>query len=388
VQTPKNTRDIVTIGMALSFVFLGAGAAQPFVVDYLHDVKGFTTTQASFVLSLVYFVFVVFWLLIGAIIDLIGMQRVKILGIATYALFPFIVYAADSYPVLLMGSVMWGIGAAMMWTSSMVQIMNSAPPGRTASSTGIVKCAEMTAAFVGLYLLSWCYDRFGYEKLFLLAAALGVGGILSMLASPKRQVGPGRPSLSKFMGLMRKPGTKTVCLLLFSSGFAYGIILNGAKPYIELQCGKEWLKWVLPVFPMTGIFASLFGGFLCDRIGRWATFVWAFGLGALGMFLAANTSLPFVLMLAMLAIGVQNTLAPLSALGWIADNTKPHERPQVMGFVMCFRDLGVALTIQLGGAFADTKTALILFGTLSAICSAAAFRSLRRRAREAGQGAA
>ena len=305
MQAPKNTRDIVTIGMALSFVFLGAGAAQPFVVDYLHEIKGFSTAQASFVLSLVYFVFVVFWLLIGAIVDLIGMQRVKILGIATYALFPFIVYAADSYPVLLMGSVMWGIGAAMMWTSSMVQIMNSAPPGRIASSTGIVKCAEMTAAFLGAYLLSWRYARSGYEQVFLLAAAFGVGGILSMAASPKRHVEPGRPSLAKFTTLMRKPGTKTVCLLLFSSGFAYGIILNGAKSHIETQCGIQWLKWVLPVFPMTGIFASLFGGFLCDRIGRWTTFVWAFGIGAAGMFLAASTAQPLVLMLAMLAIGVQ-----------------------------------------------------------------------------------
>lgn len=370
----RPTRDLVTISLAFFLVFLGAGAAQPFVIDYLHQGKGIPATQASLVLSLVYFVFVVFWVFVGRIVDLIGLHAVKILGVATYALFPFIVYASDSYPVLLMASVMWGIGASMFWASSMVQVMNTST--RYASATGIIKGAEMSGAMLGAYLLSVVYTRHGYEAVFVVAAALGVGGLLAMAASPNRKVAPGKPNFAKFVALMKRPRTKTVCGLLLASGFAYGIILNGMKSHIETACGDGWLRFILPVFAVTGILASVFGGRVCDHVGRWLTFTWAFAIGAAGMWLAAATGEPALLMLAMLAIGVQNALVPLSALGWIGDHTEPHERAQVIGFVLCYRDFGVALAIQLGGIFTETRTAFVVFGALSAACTLAALRAM------------
>ena len=378
----KNTRDLITISLAFFFAFLGAGASQPFVVSYLNEAKGLSLTQASLVLSMVYFTFVVFRFFIGFIIDVTGLHLAKILGVAMYALFPFVVYAGGSLPIWLAGSVLWGIGAPMLWTGALVQVMNTSAPTRYATATGIIRGTVMAAAFIGLYLLSFIYARRGYEALFLFAAVCGVAAILAMLCSPNRHVPREKPNLRKFLEVMRSHEAKTVTAFLVCSGVAYGVLLNGFKSHIEIHCGTEWLKAILPFFSLAGILASFIGGRICDRVGRWKTFGWGFTVGAVGLLLAWHFTHPAVLMLAMFLIGVQFAIVPLSGFAWVGDRTSPSDRASVMGYVFCFRDLGVAVAIQLRGMVASVTTALLAFAIISILCAAAAFAISRSAARE------
>jgi len=368
VQT-RNTRDLTTICTAFFFAFLGAGACQPFVVSCLTEQKGLLLGRASLVLATVYFTFGVFRFFIGFIVDRVGLHLSKILGVAAYALFPLVIWQGGSLPVFLLGSVVWGIGAPMMWTGAMVQILNTAPPTRYGTQTGILRGTVTLAASLGAYLLAFVYDLRGYDALFAVAAALGVIGILAMMISPNRRFQPAKPDLQTFFRLIRSRQAQAVMMFLVCSGLAYGVLLNGFKSHIETRCGSDWLRTILPVFFVAGILANFLGGWICDRIGRWPTFAGGFALGTVGMMLAWRFSHPVVLMLAMLLIGVEFAIVPLSAFAWIGDRTPPAERASVMGYVFCFRDVGIALAIQLRSLISDVATASLVFAVISAFCA-------------------
>ena len=373
----NNTRDILTISAAMCFVFLGAGAAQPFVISFVHEEKGYTLAQASLVLSLVYFVFVVFRFLIGHIIDILGLHCAKILGIATYAVFPFIVYKAQSYPVLLLGSVIWGIGAPMLWTSSIVQVMNTSPATHYGRSTGIVRGVTMAAIFFGTMLLSTVYEHRGYRAVFLLSAVLGVLGVVTMAMSPNRRLERSRPRFGAFFELMRSHEVKVVCALLLCSGLAYGLVLNGAKTYIHQQHGKEWLKTIMPFYSLAAIACCFLGGWLTDHFGRWPIFAWGFATGAAGMLLAWACPAPWALMVSLFLLGISFAVIPVAGFGWIGDRTSPADRTACMGYVMCFREFGVALAIQLRSLIEPVTDAFLIFGIVSAVCTVAAIAAGR-----------
>ncbi|MBN1346022.1 MAG: MFS transporter [Phycisphaerae bacterium] len=365
----KNTRDLVTISLAFFFAFVGPGACQPFVIDYLSDDKGLSLSQASLVLSTVYFTFMVFRFFIGFVIDVVGLNRSKVMGVATYVLFPLILYQGGSFPVFMAGSVLWGIGAPMLWTSSLVQILNTSAPSRYGTSTGIVRGTVQFATFVGAYVLAAVYAHRGYPALLFIAAGLGSLGIVAMLTSPTRHFEREKPDLRKFVQLIRNHEAKAVCAFLVCSGLAYGVILNGFKSHIELTCGKAWLQYILPVFFLSGILASYLGGRICDRIGRWPTFAGGFAIGAAGMLLAWAFAHPAILMLSMVCIGTQFSIVPLTGFAWIGDNTSPADRASIMGYVFCFRDLGVATAIQLCGVLAAATTTFLAFSIVSVLCT-------------------
>ena len=369
----NNRREMLTICAAFFLAFLGAGACQPYVVSYLHEEKGLPFGQASLVLSMVYFTFVVFRFLIGFLIDVVGLHAAKIIGIATYALFPLVILAGNSLPVWLAGSVLWGIGAPMLWTSALVQVMNTSGPGRHATSAGIVRGTVMAAVLLGSYALAFVYARRDYLALFALAAVLGLAAIAAMACSPKCEVAREKPSLRKFFEVMASHEAKAVTVFLVCSGLAYGLLLNGIKTHIEAAHGKYWLELIIPCFSLAGIVTSFLGGRICERVGRWPTFTWGFVIGGSGMLLAWALPGPRILMVAMACIGVQFAIVPLSAFAWVGDHTAPSDRAAVMGYVFCFRDLGVAVAIQARGAVGDPATAFLVFAVISLVCAGAAF---------------
>lgn len=365
-------RDLATISLAFFFAFLGTGASQPFVVGYLNEVHRIPLARASLVLSSVYFTFLVFRFFIGFVIDLTGLHRAKILGVAAYCLFPVILYFGHDFPVFLAGGILWGIGAPMLWTSALVQVMNVSATTRYGAAAGIVHGTVTLAQFLGLFLLPVVYTRYGYRPMFLSAAALGLIAIACMAASPNRPIARRRPELRTLGRVMGDKRSRLVALFMLASGLGYGgVVLNGFKAHIETIAGQEWLGIIFPLFPLGGMLSGYFGGRLCDRFGRWQTFAGGFCIGAAGMLLAVLTAEPSWLLLAMPLIGVQSAIVPLSAVAWIGDTTSPDERPSVMGYVLCFRDLGTAIGIVAGGIVA-VRQALLLFVAVSVACAVAA----------------
>ncbi|MCP4643392.1 MAG: MFS transporter [bacterium] len=366
-------RDLTTISLAFFLAFVGTGASQPYVTDFLTDERGLGPHQAAFVLSLVYLAFVVFRFFIGFILDVTGLHLGKILGISVYALFPLIVSRTGSYPVMLAGSVLWGLGAPMLWTSSLVQVMNASGPKRFGSTAGIVRGTVLTAVFVGHYMLGWIYQHHGYRALFTTASVLGGVAVVVMVLSPKRSVEREKPDVRKFVHLMARGDAKAVCLFLLCSGLGYGLLLNGMKGHVETVCGTAWLKTILPFFALAGIVSSFIGGWICDRVGRWPTFAWGFLIGALGLTLAWAFTAPAALMLALLFIGVQFAVVPLAALAWVGDTSGPGDRASVMGYAFCFRDFGIGVAILISGLIPSTRTAFIVFAGAFLFCAAVAF---------------
>ncbi len=368
----KNTRDVALISAAFFFAFIGTGASQPFIIDYVAEAKSIPREQASLVLATVYFSFLFFRFFSDYVIRFLGVHRAKIIGAAAYALFPLLVRYAPSLPWLLAGSCFWGLGAMLLWNSSLVQVMNTSAPERYSASTGYVRGTVVIANFLGAYLLSFIYARRGYEILLYAAALLGAAGIIFMLLSPRRVIEVAKPHPRRFIALMREGDPLLVGLLFLCSAMAYGIVLNGIKGHIEAVNGKFWLEWTMPAFWIAGIVANFGGGRYCDRAGRWPVMIAGFTVGAAGMLLLALSLHPLVIMAALACLGFQLSIVPLSVFGWIGDRAGHAERTAVVGYIFCFNDLGVALSIQMRGLFPSVPAAAWAFFAIYLCCAIAA----------------
>lgn len=360
--------DLLPISGGFLFAFLGAGACQPFVTDYVVD-QGYPREYASVILAAVYLTFLAVRLNIGRIIGATGLHFAKVAGVATYALFPLLVFALPGYPLKLAAAVLWGIGAPLLWTGGLVQVMNTSAPTHYSTATGIVRATTTGATFVGYYVLSFIYARHGYGALFYSAAAFGLLGIVSMALSPRRTFEVTPPSWATFARLIARPDVKAVCIVLLCSALGYGIVLNGLKGHIEGLYGKLWLERLMPFFALAAILGNIFGGRLCDRIGRWRSIAGGFAAGALGLGLAWTGGHQAVLAAALVLMGLQFAVVPVAAIGWVGDNTRPADRSEIMGYVFCFRDLGVALAILAAGVFPSARVSFAAFAIAYAGCT-------------------
>lgn len=373
-------RDLPTISAAFFLTFLGTGAAQPFIVGYVQEAKGVSLAESSLVLATVYFSFAVFRFFVGAVVNVTGLHAAKLFGVATYALYPLVILRAEGLPALLAASVLWGLGAPLLWTASLTQVMNRAPASRYGTAAGIVRGCSMTALFLGHYLLSYLYARWGYGPVLGFAACGALAGAAAMALSPRRQIERPRPSLATFARVMRRPETLLLAGLLLFSGLGYGVVLNGFTEHIETLHGADWLAWLLPLFSLTGIACNFGGGRVSDRVGRWPTIAAAYGLGGVGLLGAWAAPHPAATAVAMMCMGVLFGMVPLSAFGWIGDHTTPDDRAAVMGYVFCFRDAGIAAAILARGLVGAFTTVLLAFATISLACAlAAGFTASRTR---------
>jgi ENTS family enterobactin (siderophore) exporter len=292
-------------------------------------------------------------------------------------LLPLLLFLSAPYPALLMGSIVWGLGAPMLWTSSLVHVMNASAPTRFGAATGFVRGTATLAQLMGMYILGELYEWRGMEALFLFAIAGSGVAAAAMMVSPRGGFTAARPRWQSFVAVMRRPDTITMCALLLFSGLAYGIVLNRFKAHVESIHGPGGLSLVLPFFFIAAIASNYGGGALSDRWGRWTTIAGGYAVGAAGMLAAGIWTHTALMALALLCIGVLFAVVPLSGFAWVGDQTPPEDRASVMGYIFCFRDLGVAVGIMSASLFASSLTLFRAFGVFFLLCALAGFIMVR-----------
>ena len=373
-------RHLVLLSLMFFCIFAGAGAQQAYLVQYLVRVTGWGRVACSMVVSTLYFTMVVFRVVNLAIFRHWTDKTFTLAGSTTYLLFTLVLAATfrfHFYGMVLAAAVKWGIGAAMMWAGTAMQVLHIGDRlgGRHGTGMGILYSSTHAGWFTGAVILGIVYEHLPFELLYVLyvvAAACTLPGVLIAFFLPP--TGPAARDIPTFAALKAVTAQSTARiagLLQFLSALAYGVILGAFGRYIEQTCGAEWVWVSVALYPATRIVFSPLSGRLTDRFGHGPVLVGGWLCGAVGLGGLALAKGPEAAILAGVALGLLNSTVPVVVSAMVGEVSR-RQRHLVYGVLFGMRDLGVAVAavgINLLGVHFQMNSAFGFFAVVFLFCA-------------------
>ncbi len=380
-------RRLVMLSAMFFCIFAGAGAQQAYLVQYLLRVTSWGRVRASLILSVLYCTMVMFRTLNLRLFPAWSDRAYTFVGSVTYLLFTLVlagVFWVPSFPLALVSAVVWGIGAAMMWAGTTMQVLQLSDRlgGRYGTRMGILYSSTHAGWFSGAVLLGLIYRSLAPGTLYVLylsAAALTFPGVvLAAVLPPTGSAVRDRPTLAGIRDILEARGIRLAGLLQFLSALGYGVVLGAFGRYVEQTCGARWVWISIALYPAARIVFSPMSGRLMDRFGGQRVLAAGFFCGAFGLGALAGEKGPAAAILAGTALGLLNSAVPVVVSAMVGEVPR-RRRHLFYGVLFGMRDLGVAVAavgVNLLGIRFQMQRA---FGVFSVIFLACALLSLRLR---------
>ena len=243
---PREAR-LLLVGVGVDA--LGAGLALPFLVVYLHDVRGLPLATIGLVAAVPSVAALALLGPIGVVTDRIGPRRVQMAALSSQSLGMVLLAQAQSAPAAFVAQGLVGVGTAAFWPANHALIAAIVPEERrqnyfgvsfTLLNAGIGLGGLVGAAFADV-------ERPGTFVAIYVVDALSFLGPLLILAWPLRKVGnaPHAPQERE-----RDPGSyrqvladrpfRPVLLLTFLTTLAgYGMLEAGWTAYARTVAGAS-----------------------------------------------------------------------------------------------------------------------------------------------------
>ena len=361
------------------FVFMGAGAQQAFLVPYLERVNGWSALQGSSLIGATYLA-----MMVGRVLHLYlfagwSDRRLTIVGSLSYLLFTAVVFAVaylPSYEIALLGALLWGMGAAMMWAGTAMQTLAAADEagGQYGTSMGILYASTNGGWLAGVIVLGNIYERLpaaDLPQLYLAAASLTLIGILQALRLPATATASAPPAGNRVLATALQRRSLVPGLLLLASSLAFGLILGAFGTYVQEAHGARWIWVSVSLYPAVRTVFSFVSGYLMDRAGQIPVLVGSFLAAAAGLLVTAVWAHPLGVVCGALTLGLVSSTVPVAAGAMVGDITDIRQRPLAYGLVFTWRDLGViiaAVGANVIGLELDLEAAFVLFAAIFALC--------------------
>jgi MFS family permease len=331
-------------------IFMGAGAQQAYLVAYLQRMNHWSALECSIVIASVYLGMMLFRLLNIYLFGRWSDRRFAVMGALAYLYFPLAMAASpfvNSYPFAVASGLLWGAGAAMMWTGTtmLTLVIADEAGGRHGAGMGLLYASSHAGWLAGAIVLGLLYDYLHQGALYwlyVLAAAITLGGnVLSLLlpASPPQR--RDRPNLANLAALIANPRILIPGVLQWTSALSFGLLLGALSPYVERRYGPEWIWVVSGSYLMVRMVLSFLSGYLADRLGQTAVLVVGFAAGGVGLRLAVTWPSLATIVPAAAMLGLLSGSVPVVASAMVGTGARRRRRAVVHAVIFSWRDLGV-----------------------------------------------
>lgn len=344
-------RHLVLMSITFMFLFMGAGAVQPHLTLYFQS-NGASAAQASFMFASVYFAFAAtrFWA--GYAAGYTGLMPGIRLGAFTYALYIAMVSLFPHPAVTSVAALIWGMGAAVMWTSSSAYLLNTAPGGRYGYAAGVQAFFLQTGIIIGILVLARVVGKdtgFGAGLTFCTCACT-VGALLTF-SLVKVGASPARVTIMDGWRILSDRRYLPFAFYLLATGTGYGIILNTFNRFGKAQFGDEAFRFTIILFYVAGALGPLVAGVLSDRGRRGWYVAGGFAAGIAACLIILVSKQAAVLAVASFLLGLMFQVVPSMVTARIGDLTPQPLRPAAVAVIFLWRDIGVASAILAGALF-------------------------------------
>ena len=238
---------------------LGNGMAFPFIVIYLHNVRGISFAEAGFALAAGAAAALVAGLAAGSLVDRIGGRNTLLLGLlqqsAAFALFPLIRHPWHAVALLALE----GAGTACFWPGQSTLLTRLAPPEDRHSAFSVQRIAmNLGLGLGGLIggLIAAASDPGSFTTLFLLDAGtfFVYAAVLSTVREPGRADSEDEKEAGGYRAVLRDRnfvGLLGLNVLFVAVGYeVFALLAPFAKNYAgvsEHWVGLVWLANTLAV---------------------------------------------------------------------------------------------------------------------------------------------
>lgn len=307
----------------------------------------------------------------GFVVDKIGARTVLFFGMSCLALSAIVLSVAPSYTVLMLGSILAGVGNSVFHPADFTLLNKCVHAPRIShafSVHGICGNLGWAAAPVFLVTLTQLYD---WRRALLLAAALPLLAIVTLFLYRDRLLGqtPDRaesstPALQKqasdeqhLFHFLRLPAVWMCFLFFFLISMGIGGIQSFTATALHALYGMSlnWATAAYAAYMLSSALGMAWGGFISAKTQEHdKTIRWAFSFSAaMALILSTGLSPAPVAIILMAALGLGAGIAGPSRDLLIRSATPKNATGRVYGIVYSGLDIGLAISPALFGAVMD-----------------------------------
>ncbi len=157
----------------------------------------------------------VFLLPMGRIADIVGRQKIFLLGTVGFTLFTFLCAVSWSNASLILFRILQGITASMIYATGMAIISSTYPAGQRGKAMGLVVTATYIGLSIGPVLGGFICQHLGWRNIFFFTALMGLTSVVFIIIRVRDTWTTGQGERFDFAG--------SILYMLGIAGFLYGM---------------------------------------------------------------------------------------------------------------------------------------------------------------------
>ncbi len=333
------------------------GSLLPTLSLYIKHV-GATNHEVGIVMGAFAIGLVLFRPWIGRLADRRDRKFVLLIGLVVAAIAPLGYSITESIPLLIAIRAFHGLSIAAFTTAYSALVVDLSPPHKRGEVIGYMSLVNPVGVAIGPALGGFFLEWAGYIPLFLMAAGLGLIGIVCALQIQATPIQPetapsGQPGNPPFWRVVFSPRLRIPTIVMLLIGLAFGTLSTFVPLLIQAANVNFNAGWFYTAAAIASFGVRLPTGRASDRYGRglFITISLVFYMVAMLIIWQANSAIAF-LMAGLLEGAGAGILIPMM-IALIADRSEAHERGRVFGLCMTGFDLGMAIAGPILGYFAD-----------------------------------
>jgi len=369
---------------------------------WLKEAFGLSYAELGFLMTVFFIVSGVGQALAGFVVDRVGARAVLFSGMAFLGLSALALSMANSYPALIAGSMLAGLGNSVFHPADFTILnkrVSAARLGHAFSVHGISGNLGWAAAPVFLATLAGLY---GWRTALLAAACIPFALLIllyvyrEVLYTPvvhhaKKEASSNAQHDNALLGFMRLPSVWMCFAFFFITAMALGGVQSFSPTGLRDLYGMslEWATAGNTAYMLASAAGMVLGGFLAGRTTQHdRTIAYAFSVSALvALMIAAGVVTPVVALVLMGVMGFGAGVAGPSRDLLIRAAAPKNATGRVYGVVYSGLDIGLATAPVLLGALMDAhhpSWVFILIGAFQALAILTAVKVGANTARRAG----
>jgi MFS family permease len=242
---PREGRLMLSV---VAFEFVGTGLVLPFWVVYLHEIRGYSLDVVGLLIAGMSAAGVVTSIPGGTLIDRVGPRRAMICVLVAAIVGQVVMAFAVNLPIAIVGIAIVGGGFGLGWPAVQALVSSVVPSEIRARYFGmnfsLLNLGIGIGGIVGGLVVD--VDRPAtFQAMYLGNALSYVPGLFLMLV-PLRHIGRPAPvshdqassGAVSYLTVLRAPGMRTLCALMFVSAFVGYAQLNSGMPAYARAIGE------------------------------------------------------------------------------------------------------------------------------------------------------
>ena len=223
-----------------------------------------------------------------------GRKAGMLLGIAIFVLGAGLVILWPGFLAFTISISLTFLGMFVYLSSTQAYIGDNVRPGRRGTALGLIETGWGVSFILGMPILGWLIDRYGWKAPFPFTAALGIIAfllVLMLVPNHKPAQAPSRNVFKSVLDVLKIPAARwglLMSLMLISSNEVINLVFG---VWLEVSFGLKLaaLGAASAVIGVSEISGESIGGIFSDKLGRERSIM----LG-MGLMLVVSAALPFV----------------------------------------------------------------------------------------------